>query len=131
MSLTITVKIPNIYWFSQNSRGHWAVKKRCTDAAYNRAYVIGRAEKNVRGLPTPVFRKCHVTAYIAYPPNARRYDPGNAATMTKPMIDALTEAGYWADDDSEHLIGPDFRKADHKAEKGWHEIILELEEVTR
>ncbi|NMM98105.1 hypothetical protein [Bifidobacterium olomucense] len=128
--MRLTIEIPNESWFSSNSRGHWAVKKRCTDAVFARAYWIGQQQRTLRKLSKPVFAKCHVTVYVAYPPHAGgRKDPGNSEPMVKAAIDALTKAGYWVDDDSTHVIGPDYRLADHRSRPGWHELVFDLEEI--
>lgn len=129
MRLELKLTIPSDMWWTSNSRGPWQKKWKRTKAVKELAWLEARNLKNRLGLRSPVFDKCHVTAYVAYPPNARRYDPGNTSPMLKVIIDACTDAGYWPDDDSTHLIGPDYRKADSPAPKGLHIITLVMEDL--
>lgn len=74
------------------------------------------------------FKRAHVTAYVQYPSN-NRADPTNAAPSAKPIIDGFTKAGLWADDDSKHVIGPDFRReAEQTGIKGLHRIRFIIQE---
>lgn len=130
----VTVVVPSSIWFSQNSRGNWAAKYRSQQAVKQRARLAGLDCLNRLGLPhptadRPLLDRCRVVAYVAYPPNANRADPGNAADMVKPMVDALTDLHYWVDDDSRHVIGPDYRRASNKAKAKTHEIRLQIEEL--
>ncbi|MBT1161261.1 hypothetical protein [Bifidobacterium sp. SO1] len=129
MRLELELTIPSDLWWTSNSRGPWQKKWKRTRAVKELTWIKARNLKTQHKLRSPVFEKCHVTAYIAYPPNARRYDPGNASPMVKAAIDACTTAGYFPDDDSMHLVGPDYRKADHPAPKGLHIITLVMEDI--
>lgn len=127
--LSLTIEIPANEWYSANSRLHWAERNRRKLLVQERTRIIGLNAKNQLGLSSPIFHKCQVTVHTAYPPRAKRYDPGNVAPIVKGIIDQLTRIGYWPDDDSEHLIGPDYRKADHPARPGHHEITLTIKEL--
>lgn len=131
--MDVTIPIANEHWFTQNSRGNWRAKKQRTDVVRAAAYWLAvRARNRLGPMPRPLYAHAHVTAYIAYPPHVRRADPGNTAEMVKPIIDAFTDAAWWADDDSTHVIGPDYRMADHHSSPGWHEITIHTEgETTR
>lgn len=54
------------------------------------------------------FTRFKVTA-IVYPPTRRRIDPANLWPTVKPLVDGLTDAALWPDDDFEHLIELSFR----------------------
>lgn len=44
-----------------------------------------------------------------YPPTRRRLDPHNLGPTVKHLIDGMTDAGWWEDDDHEHLTEVAFR----------------------
>lgn len=75
-----------------------------------RARIVGLNWRNEHGILAPAFDRVRVVAFIAYPPHTGRADPGNMSHTIKPLVDGLTLAGLWPDDDSEHLIGPDYRR---------------------
>lgn len=56
------------------------------------------------------FDRAHVTVTVTWP-DRRRRDVLNLAPSIKALIDGMTDAGCWSDDDDTHLIGPDFRVA--------------------
>ncbi len=118
---TTLIVIPNQWWLTSNMRLHWAAKAKRTAALRQMAYLEGLRDRRR-------FRKVRVIAHIGYA-SSTRADPGNAAPAVKACIDGLTDAGWWADDDSEHLIGPDYRRDPVKAPKGHHTVRLEIEEV--
>ena len=53
------------------------------------------------------FDKYSVDVFV-YPPSKRRLDPPNLYPTTKPLIDGLTDAGMWVDDDHEHMSSMTF-----------------------
>lgn len=69
----------------------------------------------------------HVIAII-HPLTHGRFDPENAAPMVKAILDALTDTGFWPDDDSKHIIGPDYRGGEPSIRKGWYRITIRIEE---
>ncbi len=40
---------------------------------------------------------------LVYAPSKRRIDPPNMYPTVKPLVDGLTDAGLWEDDDHEHM----------------------------
>ena len=102
------VDIPRDEWWTQNRRGHWRVKFAHTSAVKQHFPV-------------------HVTAII-HPLTHGRFDPENAAPMVKAILDALTDTGFWPDDDSKHIIGPDYRGGEPSIRKGWYRITIRIEE---
>lgn len=105
---TITVGIPKPYWWTQNRRGNWRAKYRRTSAVRSIAHIAARNAINKGELHTPATWPVRVIATI-HPLTHGRFDPENAAPMVKAIIDALTAAGIWPDDDSTHITGPDYR----------------------
>ena len=47
---------------------------------------------------------------IQYPKNLHRVDPPNMWPTVKPVIDGMTEAGLWIDDDSSHIRRTSFQQ---------------------
>lgn len=123
IELTIDITKPN--WITENgSHGsHWTLSRK-RNALKELGYL--RCLNAARGTS---FKKAHVTAYVQYPSN-NRADPTNAAPSAKPIIDGFTSAGLWADDDSKHVLGPDFRReAGTTGVQGLHRIRFVIEEV--
>jgi len=117
----LIIDVPSSEWLSANGRTHWAEKARRTRALRTRAAFTAR---NQHIQPVHV---AHVTAHIQYPTTGRA-DPGNASTTVKALIDGLTDAGVWEDDDHLHVIGPDYRRDTGRSQKGWHRVRLVITE---
>jgi hypothetical protein len=120
---TLTFTIHNAQWLSSNMRfRHWALENRRKTALRD----MGLKEGLLSGLR---FRgPVRVIVHIGYATNAVA-DPGNSAPALKALIDGMTRAGVWRDDDSKHVIGPDYRRDETKAPRGFHTVRLEIEEV--
>lgn len=97
----LTFVIPKNHWLSANQRLHWAPKARITAALREMGDVMAHVHKIPQHGPT------HVAAFIGYLRNGTA-DPANAAPTVKALIDGLTDAGVWPDDDSTHVIGPTY-----------------------
>jgi hypothetical protein len=68
--------------------------------------------------------RVHVTARF-WKPTRAHYDPNNLWPTVKAICDGLTDAGLWADDDHEHVEGPDMRHGGYGAAR----VVLTIEEV--
>jgi hypothetical protein len=72
-----------------------------------RAHVNGLNMRTVRNARRPAFDRCDVTVIVyGY---SRRLDPTNCEPMVKPIIDGLTDAGWWADDSPDHVVSVTYR----------------------
>ena len=120
MSDRIEFDIPESQWLTANQRLHWAEKARRTRFLRTLARLEARRQHLLPSVG-PVW----VVAEIQYPGTGRA-DPANANPTVKALIDGLTDAGIWPDDDSKHLIGPDFRRKPGRAPKGMHRITLHI-----
>lgn len=119
---TLILDIPKSWWHTSNDRGHWrkfASRKAAIREATRRAALEA-------GLGP--FHVAHVTAHIGYP-RAGTADPGNAAPVVKAALDGLTDAGVWDDDDSRHVIGPDYRRDPCTGRPGIHTLRLTITET--
>lgn len=114
---TLTFEIPPELWMSANDRTHWAAKARSTKQLRSLGFIGARAKK-VRDLGT-----CHVTAWIGYPRNGKA-DPANASPTVKALIDGITDAGAWPDDDHTHVIGPTYLRDPATKRPGIHTVRL-------
>lgn len=70
----------------------------------------------------------HVTAII-HPLTHGRFDPENAAPMVKAILDAITQSGYWPDDNADYVLGPDYRLGEPSTEKGVYHITIRIEDA--
>ena len=102
---------------SANDRPHWAAKAKAT------RNVRQLAATTARGLE-PV-GTVHVAAFIGYLRNGTA-DPSNAAPTVKALLDGLTDAGLWVDDDSTHVIGPTYLRDPKSTTPGHYTIRLVL-----
>lgn len=63
------------------------------------------------------------------PPTRRRLDPPNLYPTVKALIDGLTDASWWADDNFMHLVETSFRYGGLSGVKDTFKLILDFEEV--
>lgn len=88
-------------WINSNMRLHRMVKANRVKAWRSAA---------VEAVP-PGWSFDHPVRIVAsiWKSRAGRYDPNNLATTTKACVDGFVEAGLLADDDWNHVEGPDHR----------------------
>lgn len=128
-----TLWVPTRCWWTQNKRGGWRKKYTATSTVKRLAYLMAREYRTTHPWEVERIRSAnHVRAWIlVHPLTAARFDPENASPMGKAIIDALTDAGYWTDDDSTHLVGPDYRAGIRmKANNGTRPISIHLKAIT-
>jgi len=100
---------------------------------------MAAAEKSraVRALAAAVARqsgqdpmeRCRLVVTASLP-TARRFDPANiAGTVSKHAIDGFTDAGIWADDDSDHVLAVTFQRGAKTSVRGIYRLTFEFEEV--
>ena len=109
MRAELAFEIPKNEWWTQNRRGAWQAKYRRTSAVKQRAYILARNQ--LHGVPRPSHWPVRVIAKIS-PLTHGRFDPENAAPMVKAIIDAITMTGWWPDDNSTYVTGPDYRRGE-------------------
>jgi hypothetical protein len=88
-------------WINSNQRLHRMVKANRVKSWRSAA---ARAVEGWEPFDSPVRIEAHI-----YKPRRGRYDPNNLATTTKACVDGFVDAGLLADDDWNHVIGPDHR----------------------
>lgn len=117
----LTFTIGADLWLSANDRMHWAPKSTRVKSLRS----LGWATACAAGLRNADLGTTHVAAFIGYP-KAGRADPSNAADTVKPLIDGMTDAGVWADDDDLHVVGPTFLRDKTSGQPGVHIVRLVL-----
>lgn len=76
-----------------------------------------------------MFKKFEINVKV-YSPTRRKLDPPNLYPTVKPLIDGLTDCGWWEDDNHEHLKKVSFEYGGLSGEKGTFKIELSIKEVT-
>lgn len=111
-------------WWTANDRlHHHAVAKRKRHLRALAAWTVAQARP-------PRFERARVIAHVSYPTNTRA-DPGNVVgTVVKALIDGMTDAGCFPDDDHTHLVGPDPRRGPKTGKTGMWWVRLEVHELT-
>lgn len=84
---------------SLNDRDHWSTKAKRTAAWRQAAFIHGSNLKRTARLPVP-FDSVTVTCWFY---GARQKDPSNLMPSVKAVVDGLTSAGWWDDDDADHV----------------------------
>ena len=113
VSITLTIPAPvdhlgKALWINANSRDHWAVKARLTKQ-WRR---LGHVHAMQAGIPE--MDRAHIIA-VVHKTTARRFDAANLHPTLKAIVDGIvTDYGMLADDDNEHLLGPDIRAGEKR-----------------
>jgi Holliday junction resolvase RusA-like endonuclease len=89
--------------------------------------IAERLAKNVKVVPLFNIAKVTVTAA---PPTRRRMDPPNLWPTAKAILDGLTDASWWSDDDFKHVVETSFRYGGLSGVKDTFKITVKIEEVT-
>lgn len=96
---------------------------------YDRGNRVRKLRKLVEDLKIDYkFNKFKVVVYVC-PPTRRRLDPANFYGSVKPVIDQLTDNGWWEDDDWQHLDEMSFKYGGLSEIKSCFKFILEIQEV--
>jgi len=109
-------------WYSLNDRLHHMAKHRIAKHVRQKAALLARAHL------TPVTVPVNVTAHIGYPRNGRA-DPSNAAVV-KHILDGLTDAGIWTDDDHTHVPAVAYRRDPATGRTGLWQVRLVITPTT-
>jgi crossover junction endodeoxyribonuclease RusA len=130
MTRILLLDIPkpdDLEWLNSNDRRFRFNKTRLTKAwrglgvqAVRKALGTTPVENES---PNTFEGRVHVVASF-WKPTRTHYDPNNLWPTLKAICDGLTDAGLWADDDHEHVIGPDMRHGGYGAAR----VVLRIEE---
>lgn len=118
----LVVDVPGNEWMTSNGRYNRFDRARRSKSLRTRAWALATAALLPR-------YTCRVRVdYHVVTRRAGRIDPANAYPTVKPIIDGMTDAGVWVDDDDAHLDGPVPHRGpvDRDMLAGWHRIILTI-----
>ncbi|MFS1663330.1 hypothetical protein [Streptococcus sp. zg-JUN1979] len=107
-----------------NDRPHWTQRQRITSYLRHIAKLSGQEGKCI---PYTNKRPCGLIVTI-YSPTKRRLDPPNLNPTIKALVDGLTDAGVWVDDNHEVIKETLFRYGGLSDIKGKYKIVLETVE---
>ncbi|MCR2051779.1 hypothetical protein NSA19_02705 [Actinomyces bowdenii] len=119
----LRIDIPAALWLSANARLHWGEAARRTRALRHSASIIARGA----GLAGLGLARASVTVEV-HRPRAGRADAANAAPAVKAVIDGLTDAGLWADDDDKHITAVTYVAGAPTRRRGWYALTITIEE---
>jgi hypothetical protein len=83
---------------NSNNRSHWAVNYR--KARDLRLYGQSAAQR----LKIPTLSQASVTVVVHPGVRTKKFDPSNWAPTAKALMDGMTDARVWVDDDSKHVV---------------------------
>lgn len=107
-----------------NDRPHWTQKAKIT--AFLRA-TAAKEGQEYNCTPYSKKRPCGLVVTI-YAPTKRRLDPPNFYPTVKALVDGLTDAGIWTDDNSEVIKYMTFKRGELSGIAGKYRIELEIKE---
>ena len=115
---TIHIDVPkNLLMKANGGQGQVYANAQRAKHLRHKGALIGRDWIN-RHQPWTPYGHVDVEYEIHYPKRPARADPDNLAPTVKHLVDGLTDAGLWADDDYQHLrrrtytMGPPTRKTE-------------------
>lgn len=124
MTAVMEVTVHAVNLLTANQRLHHQQRARATRVLRHAGCV------NAHAAGIPRHERAHVTVTVAWP-DRRRRDVLNIAPTVKALIDGMTDAGCWPDDDDAHLIGPDFRVSpDRSGLKGVTRLTFTIADAT-
>lgn len=100
-TFTFRFPIPREIMLNANQSLHFLVKGFCAKSLRDMACDLGTETCSL------VFDKYTVNVNV-YPPSKRRIDPPNLYPTVKHLVDGLTDAGVWTDDDWTHMSSMKF-----------------------
>lgn len=83
---------------NSNNRAHWAVNYR--KGRDLRLYACATCKR----LKIPPLKQAAVTVVVHPGVRTKKFDPSNWAPTAKALLDGMTDAGVWPDDDSKHVL---------------------------
>lgn len=83
---------------NSNNRAHWAVNYRKGRELRLYGYAVSKR------LKIGPLKQASVTVVVHPGARTKKFDPANWAPTAKALMDGMTDAGVWADDDSKHVL---------------------------
>jgi len=118
MTARVVVPAGDLEALNANQRLHWAARSVRT-AAWRAKAAAALTQAEI-----PAYTRAHIFCHVAFP-DQRRRDVHNWYPTAKACVDGFIDAGLLPDDDDQHLIGPDMRRAPNAGELTFHFEIRE------
>lgn len=112
---------------NSNDRQHQTDKAKVTKRIRAFAYWHTMATKDKKRVAFSPSNPCEVTITI-YSPTKSRLDPPNLYPTVKAIIDGMTDAGIWTDDNHKVIKSMAFKYGGLSGEKGHYKMIFEVKE---
>ncbi|MGM9885390.1 hypothetical protein [Streptococcus hyointestinalis] len=113
---------------NSNDRFHPQIKAKMTKRIRNFAYWHTLSTKDKERSVFSPSHPCEVTVTV-YSPTRSRLDPPNLYPTVKAIIDGMTDAGIWIDDNHKVIKKMSFAYGGLSNKKGHYKLVLEVEEV--
>lgn len=114
---------------NSNDRWHRQVEAKIFSKIKDCAFwtVLATMDKGVKYTPN---NPCEVVVRV-YPPTKRRLDPPNLYPTVKAIVDAMTAAELWEDDDYKTLKRLSFEYGGTSGKKGFYRFEIEVKNDER
>lgn len=112
---------------NSNDRDHNKVTGHMVSRIRKLAAYETKAKKDKHMLPFSPKRPCHLTVTV-YKPTRRRLDTPNLYPTVKALVDGMTEAKIWTDDNDNVIKSTKFQLGGLSGKKGYYRFVLTIEE---
>lgn len=113
---------------NSNDRFHTQIKAKMTKRIRVFSYYQTLATKDKKRAAFSPSNTCKVTVII-YSPTKSKLDPPNLYPTVKPIIDGMTDAGVWTDDNHKVIKKLSFVYGGLSGERGHYKFVFDIEEV--
>ncbi|MBF7094270.1 hypothetical protein IYQ92_03185 [Streptococcus sp. HF-1907] len=113
---------------NSNDRFHPQIKAKMTKRVRKFAYWHTMATKDKERAAFSPSNPCEVTVTV-FSPTRSRLDPPNLYPTVKALIDGMTDAGIWTDDNHKVIKMMSFVYGGLSNEKGHYRLVFDIEEV--
>lgn len=113
---------------NSNDRFHPQIKAKMTKRIRAFAHWQTLATKDKEAVAFSPSNPCEVTVTI-YSPTKSKLDPPNLYPTVKAIIDGMTDAGIWTDDNYKVIKKLSFVYGGLSEEKGHYQFVFDIEEV--
>lgn len=113
---------------NSNDRFHPQIKAKMTKRVRKFAYWHTMVTKDKERAAFSPSNPCEVTVTV-FSPTRSRLDPPNLYPTVKALIDGMTDAGIWTDDNHKVIKMMSFVYGGLSNEKGHYRLVFDIEEV--
>lgn len=114
---------------NSNDRNHHQVQGHMVSRIKKLATYETKAKKDKNMLPFSPERPCNLIVTV-YKPTNRRLDTPNLYPTVKALVDGMTEAKIWTDDNDDVIKSTKFQLGGLSGKKGYYRFVLTVEEVS-